>query len=152
MAKNIPNASRSFERYIKKVDTTIPTDSLTINEVKEAFFSLKINKSPGCDETSFNIIKNCFSEINMPLKYLFDMSLEYGIFLDKLKIARVIPLHKAGDPANISNYGPISVLPCFSKMLERIMNNHLINIYQQKKFYTLSSLVFKEAIQQSTQL
>ena len=113
LAKNIPNASRPFESYIKKVDTTMPTDSLTINEVKEAFFSLKINKSPGCDEISFNVIKNCFSELNIPLKYLFDKSLEIGIFPDKLKIARVIPLYKAGDPANISNYRPISVLPCF---------------------------------------
>ena len=121
LAKNIPNASRSFEIYIKKVDTTIPTDSLTINEVKEAFFSLEISKSPGCDGISFNVIKNCFSELNMKLKYLFDMSLESGIFPDKLKIVRVIPLYKAGDPANISNYRPISVLPCFSKMLERIM-------------------------------
>ena len=61
----------------------------------------------------------------MPLKYLFDMSLESGIFPDKLKIARVISLYKAGDPANISNYRPISVLPCFSKMSERIMYNRL---------------------------
>ena len=93
-------------------------DSLTINEVKKTFFSLKINKSPGYDEISFNVIKNCFSELNMPLKYLFEMSLESGIFPDKLKIARVIPLFKAGDLANISNYRPMSILPCFSKMLE----------------------------------
>ena len=63
------------------------------------------------DEVSFNVIKNCFSELNMPLKYLFEVSLESGIFPDELKIARVIPLFKAGDLANISNYRPISVLP-----------------------------------------
>ena len=93
-------------------------DSLTINEVKKTFFSLKINKSPGYDEISFNVIKNCFSEINMLLKYLFEMSLESAIFPDKLKFFRVIPLFKAGDLANISNYRPISILPCFSKILE----------------------------------
>ena len=101
LPKNIPNASRPFESYIKKVGTTIPTDSLTINEVQKAFFSLKINKSLGSDEISFNVIKNCFGELNMTLKYLFDMSLESIIFPDKLKKARVIPLYKAGDPANI---------------------------------------------------
>ena len=63
------------------------------------------------DEVSFNVIKNCFSELNIPLKYLFEVSLESGIFPDELKIARVIPLFKAGDLANISNYRPISVLP-----------------------------------------
>ena len=63
------------------------------------------------DEVSFNVIKNCFSELNIPLKYLFEVPLESGIFPDELKIARVIPLFKAGDLANISNYRPISVLP-----------------------------------------
>ena len=47
MAKTIPNVSRPFESYIKKVEATMPTDSLTINEVKEAFFWLNINKRPG---------------------------------------------------------------------------------------------------------
>ena len=98
----------------------MPTDPLTINEVKEASFSLEINKSPRCDE-------------KMPLKYLFGMSLESGIFPDKPKIARVIPLYKAGDPANIRNYRPISVLPCFSKMLERIMYNRLYKYLTTEK-------------------
>ena len=62
---------------------TMPTDCVTINEIKQAFLSLKINKSHGCDEISFNVIKNCFSELNMPLKYLFHMSLESEIFPDK---------------------------------------------------------------------
>ena len=31
---------------------------LSINELKDAFFSLKINKSSGVDDVSFNIIKN----------------------------------------------------------------------------------------------
>ena len=53
------------------------------------------------------------------------MSLESEIFSYKLKIARIIPLYKAGDPAKISNYRLISVLPCFSKMLEQIMYNRL---------------------------
>ena len=61
----------------------------------------------------------------MPLKYLFEMSLKSDAFPDKLKIPRVIPLFKTGDPVNISNYRPISVFPCFSKMLERIMYNRL---------------------------
>ena len=40
----------------------MPADSITINELKEDFFSLKTNKNPGYDEISSNIIINCFSE------------------------------------------------------------------------------------------
>ena len=34
-------------------------------------------------------------------------------------------MYKANNSSNISNYRPISVLPCFSKMLEQIMYNRL---------------------------
>ena len=69
----------------------------------------------------------------MPIKYLFAMSLECDAFPDKLKIPRVIPLFKTGDPVNINNYRPISVLPCFSKMLERIMYNRLYKYLTTEK-------------------
>ena len=69
--------------------------------------------------------KNCFSSLNYPLKYLFGKSIENGVVPDALKIARVSPLFKGGDPTDISNYRPISVLSCFSKILERIMYNCL---------------------------
>ena len=42
-----------------------------------------------------------------------------------MKIAIVSPAFKTGDTADISNYRPISVLPCFSKILERVMYNRL---------------------------
>ena len=50
-----------------------------------------------------------------------------GIVPNKLKIARVTPIHKAGENTDVSNYRPISVLPCFSKILERIMYNRLFD-------------------------
>ena len=56
---------------------------------------------------------------------LFNLSIVKGIFPDDLKIAKVIRIYKADNISHISNYRPISVLPCFPKMLERIMHNHL---------------------------
>ena len=109
---------RTFESFLDKIDTTMPADPITINELKEAFFSLKTNKSAGYDEVNSNVIKNCFSELNYPLKYLFGKSIEKGVFSNALKLATVTPLFKGGDPTNISNYGPIFILPCFSKILE----------------------------------
>ena len=46
---------------------------------------------------------------------------------DELKIAHVVPIFKSGVKALFSNYRPISVLPCFSKFLERIIYNRIIN-------------------------
>ena len=54
-----------------------------------------------------------------------------GFFPKKIKIKLEkkseikTPLFKNGNPENIINYRPISVLPCLSKVLERIMYNRL---------------------------
>ena len=74
---------------------------------------------------SFNIITKCFGDLCEPLKFLFNLSMVKGIFLDDLKIAKVTPIYKADNSSNVSNYRPISVPLCFSKMLERIMHNRL---------------------------
>ena len=56
-----------------------------------------------------------------------------GIFPDKLKIAKVFPIYKSGKKYVLSNYRPISVLPCFSKILERIMYNRLYNYLNENE-------------------
>ena len=56
-----------------------------------------------------------------------NLSLSSGIFPEELKIAWVIPLFKSGDAMLFCNYRPISVLPLFSKILERLMYNRLIS-------------------------
>ena len=125
LAEKTPKASKSFDSYLKNIDSIMPTKPISTNELKEAFFSLKINKTPGYDDINFNIIKKCFGELLSPLKFLFNRSLEKGIFPDSLKIAKGTPIFKSGDKTDLNNYRPISVLPCFSKMLERIMYNRL---------------------------
>ena len=43
LANKIPNASKRFDFYITKVNTSMESQPLSINELKDAFFSLKIN-------------------------------------------------------------------------------------------------------------
>ena len=97
------------------------------------FFSLNTNKSSGADEINFNVIKHCFGELCRPLKYLFDSQLKSGVFPDLIKIAIVSPVFKTGDTADVSNYRPVSVLPCFSKILERVRYNRLYKCLTDQK-------------------
>ena len=127
LANKIEKSSINFEGYIKKCNSIQPEHPLSINELKDAFFSLGINKSPGFDGISFTVLKNCFGALHKPLLHVFNLSIVKGIFPDDLKIARVTPVFKGGDEKDLENYRPISVLPCFSKILERIMYNRLYN-------------------------
>ena len=59
---------------------------------------------------------------------------------EQLKIAKVIPIYKKDNAEIFSNYRPVSVLPCFSKILERLVFNRCIdyinknNILNKKQF------------------
>ena len=76
------------------------------------------------------------------LIYIFQLSLEKGVFPDELKIAKVTPIHNAGDNSDNVPYNcrPISVPPCFSKIPEGLMYNRLYkyskenNILYEKQF------------------
>ena len=94
----------SFARNIPDPSIPLPSQSLSINELKDTFFSLKANKSSGADEINFNVIKHCFGEFCGPLKYLFDSSLQRVVFSDLLKMTIISPVFKTSDTADISNF------------------------------------------------
>ena len=79
-------------------------------------------------------------QIANKLARIFNKSLQTGIVPDKLKVAKVIPLYKNDNPELFKNDRPISILPFFSKIIERIMYNRLYsfltkhNIISEKQY------------------
>ena len=96
--------------------------------------------------------------MHKPLLHIFNVSLQNGTFPDELKIARVTPLFKNGSDSDLGNYRPISVLPCFSKILEKIMYNRLYkhlsdnNVLYKKQFGFQEKHSTKHAIMQLVNL
>ena len=138
LAKKIPQSDLNFESYLPKVNTTLNDKSLTENELDEAFKSLKKNKTPGPDGLNVNIIISVYEIIKKPLLKIFNDSLLLGIFPQSMKIAKVAPFYKSGKKNLMTSYRPISVLSCFSKILERIMYNRLYS-YLNHNFLSLFS-------------
>jgi len=61
----------------------------------------------------------CNSLISKPLSYICNKSIQTGVFPDCFRYESVKPLFKNGDRSSISNYRPVSLLPVFSKLLEK---------------------------------
>ena len=125
LASKIPQTTGNYKDYLQEGFPILEEYPLSDKELEEAFKSLKLHKSPGYDDISVNVVKKVTSVIFQPLKHIFNISILKGIFPDKMKLAKVTPLFKSGDEALLNNYRPISVLPCFSKLLERIMYNRV---------------------------
>ena len=62
--------------------------------------------------------------------------LEEGTFPDDWKRNNVVPVHKKEDKNLIKNYRPISLLPIFSKILERLIFNSIFNYFIENKLFT----------------
>ena len=72
----------------------------------------------------------------MRLTHIINKSLEMGVVPNNMKIAKLIPVFKSGDRKLFSNYRPISILPVFSKVMEKIVNGRLTDfLHQQNIIY-----------------
>ena len=98
-----------------------------------------ISKSScGYDEITAKIIKISCPFIVSPLMYICNKMLSTGKFPDRLKYSEIKPIYKKGDKTLITNYRPISLLPVFSKIFEKV-------IYKRVYCHlTLNSILVKE--------
>ena len=88
--------------------------------------SLKTTKSVGQDNIAMQVIKNTFDIISAPLANIINLSLSQGLFPEKLKIAKLIPVFKSGETQHFINYRPISILSNLSRCFEKVMHSHIV--------------------------
>jgi hypothetical protein len=79
-----------------------------------------------CDYLQLHtILKVSAPFISSPLTYIVNTSLSSGVYPARLKFAVVKHVFKSGDKCGISNYRPISLLPAFSKVFEKVIYSRL---------------------------
>ena len=110
------------------------------SEVVDVISLLTPGKSLGPNSIPMRILKILSPLIFTPLSHIINESFQSGIFPEKMKLAKVIPLFKKGCSLTVSNYRPISLLSVFSKITEKIMYQRLYNFLT--KYEILYNLQF----------
>jgi len=108
--------------------------STTPNEITDTINSYRKKRLTGFDDISPYFLKLASCIISRQLSIIFNHYMTFGVFPNKLKIAKVIPIHKS-DPTNeIGNYKPISLLTSLSKLLEKILLKRILSFCNLIKF------------------
>jgi hypothetical protein len=114
--------SPSMDSAMQLLRTSFPNGFSTLQvvpimdaEVLRTITSLKNKHSTGYGGISNRILKLCGQHIIKPLAYVYNKCLTTGVFPDRLKYARIVPLFKKGARSFISNCRPSSILTGFSK-------------------------------------
>ena len=91
--------------------------------------------SSGVDGISPVLLKHIKHEISKPVTLILNQCLTTGIFPDKLKIAKVVPIYKSDDENIFNNYRPISILPALSKVFEKIVFNQTYTYFDDHNMF-----------------
>ena len=95
------------------------------------------------DGISIKLLKRIKHIIVQPLTLIINQSLTFGIYPDKFKISKIIPLHKKDDRTIVSNYRLISLLPTMSKIIERVMHSQLYAFLSKNNLITEQQYGFR---------
>ena len=107
-------------------NTTLLTGfSISDEKILNIMRSLNPNKAHGWDDISARMIKICDDALLLPLRLIFESCLTQGVFPQVWKQANVVPIHKKNSKSLKNNYRPISLLPIFSKILEKLIFDSL---------------------------
>ena len=94
--------------------------------------NLNVLQARGHDDISIRMIKMCDKSILKPLILLFENSTKSSYYPDIWKKSKIVPVHKKNDQQLVTNYRPISLLPIFGKIFEKIIFNRIYNFLSEK--------------------
>ena len=133
LVKSIPPTDKNPVEYIQQdIITNLYFDPTTENEICKIIGSFK-DSAAGWDDLKSSMVKHVKDPITIPLVHICNRSFVTGIFSNERKTANVVPIHKSDDEMLFSNYRPVSVLPVFSKLLEKLVYNRLISHIKDNK-------------------
>ena len=98
------------------------------------------------------MIQICGDYIIPPLKIIFETAIKSGHFPDSWKKGNIIPVHKRESKNLIKNNMPISLLPIFGKIFEKVIYNNLFKYFQENKFISDNQSGFRSGDSCTSQL
>ena len=144
-SNKIPRADHSYDHYMgSQFDSTMYLSPTDTEEVKKLILSLKNKHSCGHDGISSWLLKKIAVPISLPLSIAINKSIESGYVPKSLKLAKIIPIYKAKDEQEFSNYRPISLLPTISKILEKVVHRRVFNFLNNENLLYASQYGFRE--------
>ena len=146
LAESINNNTNNDDNNLSFVDfmgdrleSELIFQSVSVDDIISIVKDMK-NSSAGSDDVPASMVKQVINYIAEPLCHICNCSLLGGVFPSGMKIAKVLPIYKKENKRNLKNYRPISLLPCFSKIIEKVINIQLMqylelnDIFDNKQF------------------
>lgn len=140
VSSNLHTMQNSLPSNVKSIYLQ-PIDPL---EVFREINNLNPNKAGGPENIPIKFYKIANESIAVFLCDLFNICIENGHFPTPFKLAKVIPIFKAGKHCAPNNYRPISLLSPVSKIFERLIHRRLMRFLEDNNTIADEQLGFRK--------
>ena len=136
---------KPYSSYLNKVITSsFHFELVSEADTSKILQSLSTKNSTGHNGISTKLLKMLAPSIIKAFTLIINQSLITGIFPEKLKLAKVVPLHKKDDTLSMDNYRPVSLLSSISKLFEKVVHIQLSCYFKTHKLLYSSKYGFRE--------
>ena len=133
-----------FNVYLsKRVSSSMYFQPISDDEVFNTINQLKSNKSSGIDGIETKFVKIAAETIALLLTNLYIHCSTLGVFRSCLKTTKVIPVFKSGEIQKLTNYRPVSLLSCFSEILEKLVHSRTADFINSHHILTSTQYGFR---------
>uniref|UniRef100_A0A3B5QVU5 Reverse transcriptase domain-containing protein n=1 Tax=Xiphophorus maculatus TaxID=8083 RepID=A0A3B5QVU5_XIPMA len=143
LAAQIPKDDSDVTQKIGSCPNSIFLGETDEKEILSIVNKMADKKSKDWVNMDMKFVKEIMSYVIKPFTYICNLSFSSGKFPDAMKIAKVIPIYKNGEKCMFSNYRPISLLPQFSKILEKLFVNRLDTFIDKNNILSSSQYGFR---------
>ena len=126
--------TKDFRDYLNNpCAENLDSTPASLNEIIKIINDLQGKKAGGDDGIRPLFLKLGVDSVSKPIHHIVNLSIEHCKVPDKLKIAKVIPVHKKKDKDIPGNYRPISLLSAINKILEKVICKRLTDFLEKHK-------------------
>lgn len=119
--KAVTAGTVSIQPHMTSATNFLTMFSVNVDQVYRVLKRLDATKGAGYDGLPSVFVVRCASALAKPLSMIFNCSLRSGSYPTAWKTALIVPLYKSGDASSVKNYRPISLLPVFAKVFEKVL-------------------------------
>ena len=124
------NTLPSFTDYLPKSNSdSIFLHDCSPEEIKDIIKEFQNGKS---SDIPIHVIKMASHTISPIICALYNRCMKDGIFPDELKTGKITPIYKKEDKQLLENYRPVSTLPIFGKIFEKVIFARLYSFVTSK--------------------
>ena len=135
---NVP----SFSEYLTRPTiNSIYMHDCTIDEIQKIISELENGKS---SDIPIGVIKKSSAVISIVLVEIFNNAMKNGEFPEELKIGRISPIYKKDNEELLENYRPISTIPIFAKIFEKIIYSRFYSFFTSQNILNEDQFGFRE--------